>query len=359
MRLKLVGRRLVADATELPAEVERDERALLARYAAIALAVVGGLEWLLGRVVSRIGAAPPLEGTPRDIVEALGRTGIFMSAPAFILAACLYYLSILNLGTRCRHRNRAGVALAIYLATFGAFALVHSFLPTLTWVNVSFNLLSLVAVWWVALASFGRRDASLPAGSAVLLVALAWTGWYYYVLQPTLTNVGGSVLVLNLGELVAVCSTFALFWAIAVPGGEWRNVRRWIAPMLLALAFSVGNIADMMADQGFAGVFAIWSVGFNLFLPWPVYAVALALFVYSLLTCFARAEGKAAFANANTGVGLLLILFAGYNLQLAYQHLLAVLSLMLISSIARPMSMLLGSMSNSLASALWENGRRQ
>jgi hypothetical protein len=49
-----------------------DERALLARYAAIALIPIASVEWLLGRAVSRMAAAPTLEGLPRTIIETLG-----------------------------------------------------------------------------------------------------------------------------------------------------------------------------------------------------------------------------------------------------------------------------------------------
>lgn len=311
-----------------------DERALLARYVATALLPIAGVEWLLGRTVSRMAAAPTLEGLPRTIVEVLGRTGIFVLSTSFLLAASLVCLSALSFGALANQERRPlMLALAYFLPLFTAFAIAHSFLETQVWVNVVFNILALMAMWWVALSFVMNREVTVEARIAVLLVALAWSGWYYYVLGALLE---GAVFLLNLGEMIAVAAVFALFAAIAVPGGEWRHLRRWVAPALLTVLFSIGNIADMIADQGFMGVFTTWSVGFNLFLPWPLYAVANALFTYSVLTCFSKREGKSAFANANTGLGLLLIVFAGYNLQLPYQHLLAVLSLMLLSGLARP-----------------------
>jgi hypothetical protein len=311
-----------------------DERALLARYAATALLPIAGVEWLLGRTISRMAAAPTLEGLPRTIVEVLGRTGIFVLSTSFLLAASLVCLSVLSFGARAtQERKPLMLALAYFLPLFTAFAIAHSFLETQIWVNVVFNILALVAMWWVALSFVMHREVTVHTRIAVLLVALAWSGWYYYVLGTTLE---GAVFMLNLGEMIAVAAVFALFAAIAIPGREWSHIRRWVAPVLLALLFSIGNIADMLADQGFTGVFTTWSVGFNLFLPWPLYAVALALFTYGVLTCFARSVGKSAYANANTGLGLLLIVFAGYNLQLPYQHLLAVLSLMLLTGLACP-----------------------
>jgi hypothetical protein len=137
--------------------------------------------------------------------------------------------------------------------------------------------------------------------------------------------------------VAAVFAPFAFFIGIAVPGGEWRHARRWIAPAVVFLLFAAGNIADIIANVGYTGVFAIWSVGFTLWLPWPIYGVSLAIFLYLLLTCFGK-KGDAAsrLACMNRGMGLLLLLFTGYYLQLTYQHLLALLAMLLLSGIARP-----------------------
>lgn len=324
------------------------ERAWLMRYAAWGLAVVGGLDWLLGRTVSRLAAAPQLEGQARLIVEGAGRIGLFLVSPAFILVALLLLLSSLELGVGTnRRRNPLDMALAFYLLIFGAFTVGYSLLtalsllPAQSWLVITFNILSLSTAWWLTLryALDGRRAGA--ARTAIALITLSYTGWYYYVLQQQAPSMGASfagapVLVLDLGEWAAVASVFFLFTAIALPANGWRRPLRWALPLLLAGAFSVGNIADMLANQGFTGVFTVWSVGFYFTLPWPVYALALALFVYSVLTCFSSAKEKGALANANTGLALLLLVYAGHVLQLPYQHLLALFSLMLFTEIAQP-----------------------
>jgi hypothetical protein len=350
----------------------------LARYAAVGLIIVGGLEWLLGRVISRFAAVPPLEGIGRTIVEALGRTGIFLISTAFILAATLFFTTTLTLGERAnRRRDAGGLALALYLTLFGVFLAAHAIFTTLgvfadeAWLNVTLNILSLVAIWWVALrylltiedgrwtmgdhgtsSVVGRRSMSRrrtivgwPTAAyklGILLIALSYTAWCYSVLYSSLvgpgsTAAGGPVDALQWGEVAAVLVPLVFFVAMALPGGEWRHPRRWIAPLIALLLFSVGNIADIMANMGFTGVFAIWSVGFTLWLPWPVYALSLAAFIYLLLTCFGSRNGtESPFVSMNRGLGLLLLLFAGYYLQLTYQHLLALLALMLLTGIARP-----------------------
>ena len=113
--------------------------------------------------------------------------------------------------------------------------------------------------------------------------------------------------------------------------------KRWIAPLLLSLAVAAGNIADIATDSGYTGVFSIWSVGFTLWLPWPIYAVSIGLFLYAVLTCFARKVRSTGYGDGNVAVGMLLILYAGYNLQLTYQHLLVVVAFALLTRVARPL----------------------
>jgi hypothetical protein len=175
---------------------------------------------------------------------------------------------------------------------------------------------------------------------AIVLVALAYSGWLYYVLEQDLVDsgvslLGAPLLFLNLGEMVAVTAPAAFFAAVALPHGQWRHPLRWIVPAILVVVFSVGNIADAVLNQGFMGVFAIWSLGMNLFLPWPLYAISGALFTYTLLTCLTARGPRTREANPSTGLGLLLLVFAGYSLQLPFQFVMAVLSIALLSGLVR------------------------
>jgi hypothetical protein len=184
-------------------------------------------------------------------------------------------------------------------------------------------------------------------GSSIFKVGIAlsvigYLGWYFFVLWGEFPSpgeaTGVALFVLNAGEMVLVAVPFVMFWALAVPFGQWRRPLRWILPGLAMLLFAAANVADMVVDQGFTGVFSLWSVGYTLFLPWPVYALALGAFIYAVLTCFAPGGPNVKEANPNTGLGLLLFLYAGYNLQLTYQHLLAVIAVMLLTEMARPFS---------------------
>jgi hypothetical protein len=320
---------------------EVGERTLLLRYSAIALGVLAGIEWLLGRTVSRMSASPALEGTPRDIIEGVGQVGIKLLPLAFIAASMLFFLAALDLGGQgMSTRSQQGVALAMFLSLFGTLTVAAPFVPTAVWLSASYNFLSLICLGWIVFFAFANTEIGKPAKFAIIIALSAYLGWFYYIIQQELSarwGFGGApIFVLNIGEILALATPFAFFVAVALPGGEWRHPRRWTLPILAAILFTAANIADMAVDQGFAGVFTLWSVGFTHFLPWPIYALALAAFLYSILTCFAKYKEKARFANPNTGLGLLLLLFAGYNLQLTYQHLLAAVAFMLFAGIAQP-----------------------
>lgn len=352
-----------------------DERAWLARYLALAVIVFGGLEWLLGRVVSRLAAAPPISGVGRTIIEILGRTGFFLLSTAFLLALALMLVSAMRFGD-VAYRKRYGpdAALSFYLAVFGIVCLANTVLALLSysqesWLTPAFNVLSALAIWWLALR-FMLRPRSWPARLGVLLVALAYSGWFWSIVFPQYATTEA----LQFGELLAVLAPIAFFAAIVLPGGLWRRPARWIAPLIVGVLFAAGNTADIIFDQGFTGVFSIWSVGFTLYLPWPLYALSMILFLYTVLTCFARRKRRTKgevvrgadaqsdapnevitqdnpgfrpedpkreqrerrYGDASVGMGLLMLPFAGYYLQLTYQHLLAVLALMLITRVARP-----------------------
>jgi hypothetical protein len=324
-----------------------DERAWLARYLALGVMLVGGLEWLLGRVVSRLAAAPPIEGIARTIIELLGRTGFFLLSTAFLLAVSLLVVSALQLGERAAHNRRLDdMALAILLCIFAVFSLAQTLLAFLSisgsqeWLTVTFNMLSASLLWWLAIR-FILTEASVLARVAVIFVTLAYMGWYWSSFFATTESgslLGSPIDSLHLGELFAVLAPFAFFVAIAVPNRRWTSIKRWIAPIVLGVLFSAGNIADIVFDQGFSGVFSIWSVGFTLFLPFPLYALSLTLYLYTVLTCFAKLKDSwSRYGGPNVGMGLMLLFFAGYYLQLTYQHVLAVLAMALLTRIARPL----------------------
>src|SRR5207253_6592640 len=100
----------------------------------------------------------------------------------------------------------------------------------------------------------------------VLLVALAYSGNFAYVLEQLLGTGGRTsgdlgVAARDLGELVALLVPVALFAATSLPEGRWRNRRRWALPALLALLFSAGSIVDALTNKGYTSLITAWSLG--------------------------------------------------------------------------------------------------
>src|SRR5215210_3903244 len=100
-----------------------DTSAGLLRYGFVALAWIAGIEWLLGRAISRLAASPALNGLPRTIIEGLGSVGLFLLAPATLLAFTLMMLSVASTGsTGIGLRDNRRVALALYIGLFGVLS---------------------------------------------------------------------------------------------------------------------------------------------------------------------------------------------------------------------------------------------
>jgi hypothetical protein len=323
---------------------------LVARQAALALAALSLAEWFLFRLVSRFAAAPTLEGLPRAIIELMGQVGLFLVSPSFLLAALLLYLGALLVATGdpaqgrgIMHRAATRLALAFLIAVFVSLALAHTFIAKTGWIDATFNILSWQAVALLALLFAPRSDAGAMARLGVLLIAIAYSGHFFYVLEQLVGVEAGrsawlAVAARDIGELAAIAAAFALFAATSLPSGEWRVGRRWVVPALVGMVVAAGSIADSVFNQGFTAVFATWSLGFNMIWPWPLYALALSLFAYSVLTCFSSGPDKAPIANRTTGLGLIFLFVAGYELKVPYQHLLALLSLLLLTGLFKPLA---------------------
>jgi len=76
-------------------------------------------------------------------------------------------------------------------------------------------------------------------------------------------------------------------------------------------------------------ILALWTTGISLFLPFPIYLLALALFLLTIVACF---RDRDAYWIAT---GLLLVLLAGYMAESTYQHLLFLLGIFFLSRIVK------------------------
>src|SRR3972149_2654064 len=169
------------------------------------------------------------------------------------------------------------------------------------------------------------REANRTFGErlALALIVAAYLSYQYYVLSHLFYRIFDygavpplSISVLRLGEVLAVA---------AAAGGLPR--RRWggtaglaaVAAVLLALILAGLSPYSTMA------ILALWTTGLSLILPFPVYLLALALSLLTLMACWRSGDGFW------TAAGLLLVLLAGYMPEATYQQLRLLLGVAFLS----------------------------
>jgi hypothetical protein len=307
----------------------------LAPYALWTLLAAGLGELFLYRMLSRIGVHIPKDGVVLDVYNALVRTGSF----AFNVSSVAVFLALGLLAYVCARRWGGGQPLrAVTPALIGAFATVSLLLAfvdegdsaKLAYGAFSAGLMTALAViaWTDSRSDPGRK-------ATVGLIVLAYLFAQYYALSnqayraldvtaaPPLTARS-----LEVAEFLVVATALLAFWRWSgVRGGlRWRPspVQLGVAG-LLVFAFLGAYRGE---DSSTAAILSLWTVGLTLYLPLPVYALALGLYGAALVACLGRARRDPAFMRDAIALGLLPV--AGLTLELTYQHMVALVALLLL-----------------------------
>lgn len=77
------------------------------------------------------------------------------------------------------------------------------------------------------------------------------------------------------GELLVLAAAGGLWWVY----GRGAARRTWLVAALVMLVFAIPRLLN----PAMTGILAIWSTGLTLYLPWPLYAVALWLVGVAIL----------------------------------------------------------------------------
>ncbi len=274
------------------------------------LALAALAEWLIVRTISRAAIHLPKSPAMIEVYGLVNRGG--QLATTFVTLLSLVLLSWI---AAWEWRRRA-IFLPLVLILLAALSLAFLVLVAPPWLALVYQLLTLIVLVRLGLSNPRRALAVLPASALMagtlfqmlpnLYAALAWAG------PPPLTG-----QLFNLGELLVVTS-LAVWWWIA---GRSRSWRLWLAATVPALLFA----ASFQRDPAMTGILAIWSTGLTLFLPWPIYAVALCLAGVTVLHAWRR--------NPPLASAILLFTAAGYPPQLSSQLFCALIGLWLL---ARP-----------------------
>ena len=297
----------------------------LRQLVAVLLAAVLA-ETLLLRLVTRVGVhVPKGEGAAAAFQAAsfLGSLAFnFASLLAIILVVIVLATLVQRIGSRLGRLALVGLSLAMLSGLALSLATNAPAADALFGVSVAL----LVGLMGLSLA--GREGTRPAAGLALALVVAAYFSYQYYVLAHLFYRIldyGAvpplSITVLRLGEVLAVAAAAAAFWAWGLPRWRWVGTAGLgaVAAVLLALTLAGLSPASTMA------ILALWTTGLSLFLPFPVYLVALGLYLLTLVACWRSGDGFW------IGAGLLLVLLAGYMPEATYQHLLILLGVAFLS----------------------------
>jgi hypothetical protein len=328
-----------------------DDLNLLLRYATRVLLWIAPFEFLFGRAISRASRQMPAGDIGAAIFGAISAVGAFLVMPAFILALLILVASaLLALRGPAPTLGRAGgggVAwprpLAALLLVFLVYNVGLLFPGAPVIALILYNVVSAALALSIAALFVVRTRGGGAIRVTVALFGLAYAGYYVYALAALLAEgaapTGDAGVWANaFGEGAGMIAGISLLWTAGLFGrGGPRPRRLWLG--LAGAAGALVLIAPLF-EQWLQGVATQFSVGFTLFLPAPVSALALAAWIYAAFALNSRdAAARARVPWAwEVGAGVLLLPAAGYQLQLNYQHILLMITLLLMTGLLRPLS---------------------
>ncbi len=318
-------RRAVAKRTWLPALTAAGLQQLTAVLLAAVLA-----ETLLLRGVTRIGVHIPKGEGVTDVFQAAS----FLGSLAFNFASLLVIvLVVVVIGAMLRRLEGELSRLALVgLSAAMLIGLGLSLTTDAPAADALFGVAVALLVGFITIVTITERRIGPPATLALILIAAAYLSYQYYVLGYLFYRILDyttvppmSTTVLRLGEALAVVAAAAAFWAWGLPRWRWVGNAGLAAVVTVLLALIIAGLSPASTMS----ILALWTTGLSLVLPFPIYLVALALYLLTLVACWR--SGNAFW----TAAGLLLILLAGYMAESTYHHLLVLLGVAFLSGIVQ------------------------
>lgn len=294
------------------------------------LAVAAVVEWLLLRTISRAAIHVPKSPLVISVYTAVNQIGLV--AAAFV--ALLALLLLMSIAWRL-WQTRQSFVLPLTLLGVVVMSLLALVMVLPPWFALLYQGSAVTAVFTICLLRLrGARSAPVGTGwwqetASLLFPACSLLAGLLYQLLPTLYAVfnwpGPPALtgvLFRLGELLVIGTVLVWWWGYGRTersrSGHSRSWLNWTVAAMPALLFAL----SFQRDPAMTGILTIWSTGITLFLPWPVYVVALWLVGVTVLTTW---HTRPALAYA-----ILLFISAGYAPQLSSQLFCALIGLWLL-----------------------------
>lgn len=286
------------------------------------LALAAVVEWLLVRTFSRVAIHIPKSPLMISVYTAVTQVGQVAGTFVALLALVLLLWIV--------WQSRREVWQALALVGLGVLSLLFLFVVPPAWLALLYQLLGVTAVLFICAGAMRGRNGKpdkkqiWPELAALLFPATALLAGLLYQLLPNLyalLNWPGppplTGILFNLGEIFVVGSVLVWWWTSFSFDGRTRSWDLWLLAAIPALLFAL----SFWRDPAMTGILTIWSTGLTLFLPWPVYVLALWLAGVTVLAAW-RSDPPVAYA-------ILLLISAGYAPQLSSQLFCALIGLWL------------------------------
>ena len=287
-------------------------------------------ETLLLRIVVRVGVHVPKHPIFTEVFEAASTLGSLAFNFASVLALIL--LTLVLTFVVASKRSRAFSPLIVFLSAALYLGLFLTLVTTAPEADALFGVAAALLAVTVLIIAMRVGHLTPTVTVALALMVAAYLSYEYYTLGYVFYRIFDvaaipplSLDALRLGEAIAMVAAAVVFFAWGLP--RWGRIGgagvAFVAVVLLALIVAGLSPASTMA------ILALWTTGVSLFLPFPVYVLALGLFLLTVVACF---RDRNAYRIA---AGLMLVLLAGYMAESTYQHLLFLLGIVFLSGIVQ------------------------
>ncbi len=278
-------------------------------------------DWSVGRTLTRMAIYMPKSPPILLVYQGLSWLGQFAAV----------FSGLLALGTLCwiavnDFQRRREPVVWVSCSILFILSISNLIIAPLGWLLLSYHfcmLVLLVALTrraWQTGSHLPGKIAGLLAGTTLVMSQLYQTIPAISVSAHLPASPAWMAAFFNAGELMVVMSVI-LLWFVHGQRASGRLAKKaWLGGALPAAIF----IAMRLANPAMAGILAIWSTGLSLYLPWPLYALALWLAGVTVITTVQRGNPA--------GWALLLLAAGGYAPQFNIQAFFGIVALWLLSS---------------------------
>jgi hypothetical protein len=290
------------------------------------LLVAAALETLFLRLFVRTGVHLPKSEAVQEIFSVtslLGSLAFNLAAVLAVVLVPLVLLATLRTTRSMGERALLVVLVAVLLTGLGATLATDAVVA-----DFVFPLAAAALIAYAGLVLPAWTGANARIRLALAVVTVATLSAQYYTLGYQVERLAGATAtpalateLLRVGEALVVVAGAAVFWAWGLDRWRWLRAIDFAAVAgVLAVALVAG-----LAPASTMSILTLWTTGLSLYLPLPLYLLALGLYLVTAVACWRSGDRPVVAA------GLLLLLLAGYLPENSEQYLLLVLGVFALS----------------------------